>query len=48
MPARYRPVLARARAVYLGGAEERWDDLLPGIRPCAGFLAARIAADYAS
>ncbi|MEV5882668.1 aminoglycoside adenylyltransferase family protein [Streptomyces sp. NPDC052020] len=47
-PARHRPVLARARAVYLGEAEERWDDLLPGVRPCADFLAARIAEDYAS
>ena len=35
LPAEHRPVLARARAVYLGDEEERWDDLLPHVRPHA-------------
>ncbi|MET8690272.1 aminoglycoside adenylyltransferase family protein [Streptomyces sp. NPDC004732] len=35
IPAEYRPVLSRARAVYLGAAEERWDDLLPQLKPHA-------------
>lgn len=48
MPARHRPVLARARAVYLGEAREDWADPRPAVRPCADFLAARIAAAYAS
>lgn len=29
LPAHLRPVLARARAIYLGDEEERWDDLPP-------------------
>ena len=33
IPGEHRPVLARARAIYLGDAEDRWDDLLPGVRP---------------
>jgi predicted nucleotidyltransferase len=33
LPAEHRAVLARARAIYLGDEEERWDDLLPGVRP---------------
>ena len=32
LPEEHRPVLARARAVYLG-EEERWDDLGPRVRP---------------
>ena len=36
LPEEHRPVLARARAVYLGEVEdERWDDLRLGIRPTA-------------
>ncbi|GAA4043709.1 aminoglycoside adenylyltransferase family protein [Streptomyces shaanxiensis] len=39
LPAEHRPVLAHARAVYLGDEEEHWgDDLLPGVRPCADAL----------
>lgn len=39
LPAEHRPVLAHARAIYLGGQDERWgDDLLAGVRPCADFL----------
>ncbi|GAB2617877.1 aminoglycoside adenylyltransferase family protein [Streptomyces capparidis] len=33
LPAEHRPVLARARAVYLGEEEDRWADLLPRLRP---------------
>jgi len=33
LPEEHRPVLARARANYLGEEEERWDDLLPDVRP---------------
>jgi len=33
LPEEHRPVLARARATYLGEEEERWDDLLPRVRP---------------
>ncbi|MEY9992228.1 putative nucleotidyltransferase [Streptomyces sp. V4I8] len=39
LPAEHRPVLAHARAVYLGDEAERWDGtLLSGVRPCAEFL----------
>ncbi|WP_217206681.1 aminoglycoside adenylyltransferase family protein [Streptomyces sp. AC550_RSS872] len=39
LPAEHRPVLAHARAVYVGERDERWDsDLLPGVHPCAEFL----------
>ena len=33
LPQEHRPVLARARAIYLGDEEERWDDLRPRVRP---------------
>ncbi|MFF9808913.1 aminoglycoside adenylyltransferase family protein [Streptomyces coeruleorubidus] len=46
LPAEQRPVLARARAVYLGEEEERWDDLAP--RPCAEFLTRMITESYCS
>lgn len=39
LPAGHRPVLAHARAVYLGDEDERWDGgLLTGVRPCADHL----------
>ncbi|ONK09780.1 aminoglycoside adenylyltransferase family protein [Streptomyces sp. MP131-18] len=38
LPAEHRPVLARARAVYLGEEKERWDDLLPRLRPHAAYV----------
>jgi streptomycin 3"-adenylyltransferase len=37
-----RAVLARARAVYLGEAEDRWDDLRPNLRAYAEHVVARI------
>ncbi|OUC95868.1 aminoglycoside adenylyltransferase family protein [Streptomyces swartbergensis] len=46
LPAEHRPVLDRARAVYLGEEAERWDDLAP--RPCAEFLTRMITESYAS
>jgi predicted nucleotidyltransferase len=33
LPEEHRPVLARARAVYLGGAEDTWGDLEVRLRP---------------
>lgn len=33
LPEEHGAVLARARAIYLGDEEERWDDLLPRVRP---------------
>jgi streptomycin 3"-adenylyltransferase len=48
LPAGHRPVLARARAVYLGDEEEHWEDLRPRVRPCAGFLVRAITDSYAS
>ena len=35
-------MLARARAVYLGEEEERWDDLAPRLRPHADYVVAEI------
>ncbi|MFH8497730.1 aminoglycoside adenylyltransferase family protein [Streptomyces coeruleorubidus] len=46
LPAGHRPVLARARAVYLGQEAERWDDLATG--PCAEFLTRMITESYCS
>jgi streptomycin 3"-adenylyltransferase len=33
LPAEHRPVLAHARAIYLGEAAEDWGNLLPRVRP---------------
>jgi len=33
LPEEHRPVLARARAVYLGDESDHWDDLRPAVRP---------------
>ncbi|OLT12304.1 nucleotidyltransferase [Actinomadura sp. CNU-125] len=41
LPAEHRPVLARARAVYLGEEDERWDDLRARLRPHAEFVRRR-------
>jgi streptomycin 3"-adenylyltransferase len=35
LPDDHRAVLARARAIYLGEEDERWDDLAPLVRPHA-------------
>ena len=33
LPREHRPALARARAVYIGDEDDRWDDLQPAVRP---------------
>jgi predicted nucleotidyltransferase len=38
----HRAVLVRARAIYLGEAEERWDDLRPRLRPHTDHVVAEI------
>ncbi|MEV0254496.1 aminoglycoside adenylyltransferase family protein [Streptomyces sp. NPDC050732] len=42
LPAEHRPVLVRARAVYLGEEEECWDDLLPQVKPHAQYVVREI------
>ena len=42
LPAEHRPVLARARAIYLGDEPERWDDLRDRLRPFADHVVAMI------
>lgn len=42
LPAAHRPVLARARAIYRGEEEERWDDLREQVRPYADHVVAEI------
>lgn len=42
LPPRHRDVLARARAIYLGEEQERWDDLRPRVRPYADHVAGEI------
>ncbi len=43
LPAEHRAVLARARAIYRGEAEERFDDLAARVRPHADHVVAEIA-----
>jgi predicted nucleotidyltransferase len=42
LPPEPRPALARARAIYLGEAPDRWQDVAPLVRPCADLLVTRI------
>jgi streptomycin 3"-adenylyltransferase len=42
LPEEHRAVLAHARAVYLGEADERWDELRPHIRAHADYVAGRV------
>lgn len=42
LPPEHRPVLVRARAIYLGNEEERWDDLQARVRPHADHVVAAI------
>jgi hypothetical protein len=42
LPEEHREVLARARAIYLGEQDERWDDLRPRVRPYADHVAGEI------
>ncbi|MZF87173.1 aminoglycoside adenylyltransferase family protein [Streptomyces sp. SID5643] len=46
LPAEHRPVLAHARAVYLGDEEERWGGL--DVRGCAEHLVRMIGESYSS
>ncbi len=43
LPAEDHDVLARAKAIYLGTAEETWDDLRPAVADGASRIAAEIA-----
>lgn len=47
LPEEHRPVLARARAIYLGDEEERWDDLRPRLRPHTDHVVAAIGRTLA-
>jgi streptomycin 3"-adenylyltransferase len=38
LPELHRPVLARARRIYLGQEPEGWEDLRPAIQPCAAAM----------
>jgi streptomycin 3"-adenylyltransferase len=42
LPEEHRAVLARARSIYLGDEEERWDDLLPRVRAHADHVLGEI------
>ena len=42
LPAVHRPVLARARAIYRGEEEERWDDIREQVRPYADYVVSEI------
>jgi predicted nucleotidyltransferase len=42
LPEAHRPVLARARAIYVGDQVERWDDLEDHIGPYADYVVAEI------
>lgn len=42
LPEDHRPVLAHARAIYLGEAEERWDGLLDRVRPHVDYVVEQI------
>ncbi len=37
LPEEYRPVMERAKAIYMG-EEDYWDDLQESIKPCADFI----------
>ena len=42
LPEEHLPVLARARAIYIGDDDDRWDDLGPHLRPHADHVAGEI------
>jgi predicted nucleotidyltransferase len=42
LPEEHRAVLARARAIYVGDEEERWDDIRPRLRPHTDHVVAEI------
>ena len=46
LPHEHRPVLARARSIYLGGDEEHWDDLRHRLRPHAEYVTTALEEGY--
>jgi len=42
LPEDHRPVLVRARGIYLGSDEDRWDDLASRVRPHADYVIGQI------
>ena len=42
LPSEHRVVVARARAVYLGEADDDWTDLRVEVRACAELLEAEV------
>jgi Domain of unknown function (DUF4111) len=42
LPQEHRAVLARARAIYLGSEDERWEDLESRVRPHVDYVVAEI------
>lgn len=44
LPAKHRPVLLRARAIYLGEEEEHWDDLQVERKPTPALSRQRYTA----
>jgi predicted nucleotidyltransferase len=42
LPEEHRAVLARARAIYRGEEEERWEDIWPRVRPHLDYVAGEI------
>jgi len=48
LPEEHHAVLARARAIYLGDEEERWDDVATRVRPYADHVSGEIHKRAAS
>jgi Domain of unknown function (DUF4111) len=42
LPEEHRPVLVRARAIYLGDEQELWDDLEERVRPHTDYVVGEI------
>jgi hypothetical protein len=47
LPAEHRPVLARARAIYLGDEPDAWDDVRPAVHAHAAYVVQSIRAQAA-
>ena len=48
LPPEHRPSLARARAVYLGEEEDRWEDVGSDAQVCAAYMVGEIQRMVAS
>ena len=46
LPDEHKPVLARARAIYLGEDEERWEDIREDVRRYADYVVGEIRWIY--